>query len=144
MDLIFRNRIWLDNEVMIQIFFCQFKWLTIWFEWKKINWSPLKKRLQMWKFMNIFEKALCGHFLLPVVLIDKKASNFLQKMDLKASLLLHCTVVVKRMSVLSAYMGNVFQAKMTSLSKLILFFCAKSSFNHYFWCIFSNSFLKVS
>jgi hypothetical protein len=43
-------------------------------------------------------------------------------MDLKASLLLHCAVVVKRMSVLSAYMGNVFQAKMTSLSKLILFF----------------------
>ena len=43
-------------------------------------------------------------------------------MDLKASLLLHCTVVVKRMSVLSAYMANVFQAKMTSLSKLIPFF----------------------
>ena len=42
-----------------------------------------KKRLQMWKFMNIFEKALCGHFLLPVVLIDKKASNFLQKNGLE-------------------------------------------------------------
>ena len=33
--------------------------------------------------MNIFEKALCGHFLLPVVLIDKKASNFLQKNGLE-------------------------------------------------------------